>query len=109
MSLEPLEAQDERDVLEFLHVGLSRDDAVRLLDRLLTENSGNPIALVADAWLYGATAARNALSGRRVCHVCGCWEMHACEGGCSWVGPNLCSACQRPGAPLACEAVEPCA
>jgi len=28
-----------------------------------------------------------------VCRVCGCTNEHACEGGCSWVEPDLCSAC----------------
>lgn len=28
-----------------------------------------------------------------ICRVCGCTENNACEGGCSWVEPDLCSAC----------------
>jgi hypothetical protein len=28
-----------------------------------------------------------------VCRVCGCTDEEACEGGCSWVEPDLCSAC----------------
>jgi ParB family chromosome partitioning protein len=31
----------------------------------------------------------------RTCRVCGCTEKHACEGGCSWVAPDLCSACEE--------------
>lgn len=27
------------------------------------------------------------------CRVCGCTEMRACPGGCSWAAPNLCSRC----------------
>jgi len=27
------------------------------------------------------------------CKRCGCTDDHACEGGCSWVGDSLCSAC----------------
>lgn len=27
------------------------------------------------------------------CRVCGCTEDNACDGGCEWVEPNLCSAC----------------
>ena len=30
------------------------------------------------------------------CRVCGCTDMHACEGGCSWVEDDLCSACVEP-------------
>jgi hypothetical protein len=33
------------------------------------------------------------LAGVRACRTCGCSEEDACEGGCSWVGPNLCSSC----------------
>jgi len=29
----------------------------------------------------------------RKCRVCGCTEDNACEGGCSWVEEDLCSAC----------------
>jgi len=29
----------------------------------------------------------------RKCHVCGCDWNHPCEGGCSWVGEDLCSKC----------------
>jgi len=34
------------------------------------------------------------------CAMCGCSDEHACEGGCSWSGPNLCSKCEpkAPGA-----------
>lgn len=29
----------------------------------------------------------------RTCRICGCIEDNACEGGCSWVEEDLCSAC----------------
>jgi len=29
----------------------------------------------------------------RRCGVCGCTDDHACQGGCSWVSPDLCSRC----------------
>ena len=29
----------------------------------------------------------------RTCRACGCTDMHACPGGCYWVGADLCSAC----------------
>jgi hypothetical protein len=38
-----------------------------------------------------ARAARLRVKG--ACLVCGCTEDHACEGGCHWVAPRLCSAC----------------
>lgn len=27
------------------------------------------------------------------CRVCGCDDLHACEGGCTWIEADLCSAC----------------
>ncbi len=32
-----------------------------------------------------------------VCRVCGCTEDNACQGGCYWVEPELCSACAQAG------------
>jgi hypothetical protein len=29
------------------------------------------------------------------CRVCGCTEDRACEGGCYWIEPDLCSACAK--------------
>lgn len=31
-----------------------------------------------------------------LCRKCGCWELHACPGGCFWVETDLCSACASP-------------
>jgi hypothetical protein len=31
--------------------------------------------------------------GIRACRVCGCTLESACDGGCYWVGPDLCSRC----------------
>lgn len=36
----------------------------------------------------------------RRCRVCGCTGPRACPGGCSWVGPNLCSQCLHSMVPL---------
>lgn len=32
----------------------------------------------------------------RTCRICGCTDTQACEGGCWWVGTDLCSACRIP-------------
>lgn len=29
----------------------------------------------------------------QTCRVCGCTDLRACEGGCSWVTDDLCSRC----------------
>lgn len=31
------------------------------------------------------------------CRVCGCTEAKACPGGCHWIEPDLCSACEDNG------------
>jgi hypothetical protein len=33
------------------------------------------------------------MSEEQKCRICGCTDNKACEGGCSWVEPDLCSAC----------------
>lgn len=33
-------------------------------------------------------------SGEQVCRLCLCSEKDACPGGCFWVAPDLCSACE---------------
>ncbi|SNS15866.1 PRTRC system protein E [Humidesulfovibrio mexicanus] len=33
----------------------------------------------------------------RTCRKCGCTDDQACSGGCSWVEPDLCSACAETG------------
>jgi hypothetical protein len=30
-----------------------------------------------------------------ICWQCGCTDDHACEGGCYWIEPDLCSACAK--------------
>ena len=85
-------------------------DVAVLAMRLLVEVAGDPppIAfgkevvldleqlqqLAEHAWTMGANVVRNTARRRRTCRICGCWELEACEGGCSWVGPDLCSACE---------------
>jgi hypothetical protein len=41
--------------------------------------------------------------GVHACTGCGCTDDHACEGGCSWAAPELCSCCARQGAPTRLE------
>jgi hypothetical protein len=31
----------------------------------------------------------------RFCRRCGCSDLDPCQGGCSWVAPDLCSACAK--------------
>lgn len=34
----------------------------------------------------------------QTCRACGCTDMRACEGGCYWIEPDLCSACAERSA-----------
>lgn len=46
--------------------------------------------------------------GIRMCTACGCTDDHGCRDGCWWVGPTLCSSCQRAGeVPAAVQASPP--
>ena len=43
-------------------------------------------------WFEDKTMEKDAV---RHCRVCNCTDDQACPGGCSWVGPDLCSACEE--------------
>ena len=47
---------------------------------------------------FGGTPPIPAIVGD-VCRHCGCTEFDACDGGCFWVAPGLCSACSAEGLP----------
>lgn len=34
------------------------------------------------------------------CRFCGCTDLQACPGGCSWIAPEVCSACADKRPPL---------
>jgi hypothetical protein len=50
------------------------------------------------AWMMGARVVMNTAQNRRTCRICGCWELEACEGGCAWAEPNLCTTCTTSAA-----------
>lgn len=37
--------------------------------------------------------------GARACRVCGCTDLWACDDGCFWVEPDLCSSCEGEPTP----------
>lgn len=51
------------------------------------------------------TEAETPSEVERKCRVCGCTDLNACEGGCSWVEEDLCSNCQGKEKPMTCEEV----
>lgn len=78
-------------------------DGQALANRLHAEFADDAAAAVVAAFAHGQAVVFNRVHARRTCRVCGCWELAACEGGCSWVAQDLCSACQ-PHADTAAEA-----
>jgi hypothetical protein len=66
-----------------------------------------PSALVGPEGLHYCTEC--AATVLRFCFACGCTEVNACAGGCSWVeGSEICSAClEAQGAMLEANGVRP--
>lgn len=48
---------------------------------------------VAERAPIDAQRAADRAAGLPACRVCGCTQNAACEGGCAWHEPNLCTAC----------------
>lgn len=42
---------------------------------------------------FTGKSVRITVEDLQVCRSCGCTEDNACDGGCSWITPDLCSAC----------------
>lgn len=113
MSLEKLERYDASRSSPGGQVALAEPaaaDLERLVARLLVPWGGAPLAgwsvqltrpdlqrLLGESWMMGARVALNTAQGRRICRICGCWELEACEGGCAWVAEDLCDACSGKG------------
>lgn len=55
--------------------------------------TANVRALTIPLPIVGRQGFFNIITG--VCRVCACTDECACEGGCSWVEPDLCSACKQ--------------
>lgn len=92
MSLEPLAPLDALVELEDLRGGLNAADAQLLLRRLERDNTST-LGMAADAFAMGVNVTLNQLLRRPTCRICGCWEFQACPPTCSWIEPDLCSAC----------------
>jgi len=84
------------DLFDGLLSPLDEDDKDLLGARLQAEFDGKTDDMLATAWAMGARAWRNSALGRQICRICGCWDLEACEGGCSWAEADLCSACAEP-------------
>lgn len=85
-------------------LGLSRIELLALR-RLIVECNGVRGVLPRAAALHvarldGLLSSIDVALGQKVaagvCRVCRCTDDHACEGGCWWVTPDLCSACAVP-------------
>lgn len=78
------------------------EDLDRLANRLRFEICGEPCEIIGFeefqhavglAWMMGARVALNTAKLLCPCRVCGCHETDACERGCGWAEPGLCTAC----------------
>jgi hypothetical protein len=123
MSLEKIEAREAEasaTALALIASGFSPDVDVHLLARRLVHEvvgQEDPMRVDIDelvqavgrAWMMGARVVLNTAEGHRTCRICGCWQEDACESSCSWVAPDLCSACldpaELPGADAASQAL----
>jgi hypothetical protein len=58
--------------------------------------AGDPLAT-----MRAIAVAAKTLAGAmpKSCRVCGCTNENACEGGCSWIAPGLCSTCAPEPSP----------
>lgn len=116
MSLDKIEARDAEDggarLALTVDTGPTPGDLELLTQRVLSELEGDPETdvseAIARAWMMGARVVLNNAQGRRTCRLCGCWEMEACEGGCGWAGPDICTACAPNGDPAEVEACIAC-
>lgn len=74
-----------------------RHDAERIRDNLTMENArlvGKTVKLESEnAQFRNVIEQMDPDFFKRKCRVCGCDWNHACPGGCSWVGDDLCSRC----------------
>lgn len=65
------------------------------VEQILADAYGHAEAQYQPAALAALARIRAAIGPVKVtaCRVCGCTDDRACDGGCSWVEPDLCSAC----------------
>lgn len=84
-----------------------QEDGLLLAARLMEELCGGAVPVVSAhdfvagvirAFGHGQALAVNLAAWRRTCRVCGCWDLHACDGGCAWAGDDICTACHPGGA-----------
>jgi len=99
-----VEVEIEPDVLQDQHNVVARYDGQILAEASIADETVREFAdLLAEACArFDAIAEhidpRTAPLKRPKCRICGCDDDHACEGGCYWVEPDLCSGCWRaPG------------
>jgi hypothetical protein len=87
--VKPEEAKETAlDLAAEMVVGLGRQ---RYAEEALIDATDEELDQVSAAFIaIGVELYRRA--GIRCCRVCGCSEDNACDGGCTWVAEDLCSA-----------------
>lgn len=53
-----------------------------------------------DKWECWKKYFRERSENEQICRVCGCTQENACDGGCWWVEPDLCSRCAEAEAAM---------
>lgn len=101
-----VEVEIEPDVLQDQHNVVARYDGHILAEASIADETVREFAgLLAEACARFDRVAMHVESldaddfriplKRPQCRICGCDDDHACEGGCHWIEPDLCSACVR--------------
>jgi hypothetical protein len=100
MSLDKIEARETAADLGRLGARLLKEvvtDPLTVpgyhLDTVVCLTLDNLNALAGRAWMMGARVVMNTAAGRQPCRICGCWELEACDQGCGWGEPGLCTVC----------------
>lgn len=77
-----------------LRLGERRENTTSVANRVaVLERRGLVLVAGAPREHWVTPRGRDVAAGGGQCRVCGCTDNDACEDGCSWVEPDLCSSC----------------
>lgn len=68
-------------------------------DWLIANALAEPIGLDGTVFIALTPRGVDVVNGGRQCRECGCTDNSACDEGCAWVEPDLCSACAPEAVP----------
>lgn len=73
------------ETVNYLYGDPVGESTIEMATRLLADHGVNTLGFV--------RALAGPALGIRVCRVCGCTDLSACDAGCEWVADDICSAC----------------